>query len=256
MGPGRRCARHALAAGPDGMCALCRSESLPPPRPYASWVLGGLAVAILSVTGGVVAYRAFVGLTHAAIASEPQVAQTSEAANTAAPAAPTPPEATPVAAAAPTTQGESIPFNQPLPPPVAPAFAASPSAKPAAPSVAPAPTAAPAAPARERPAPSPAELQAAFAATPIVMYSASWCGVCRNARRFFAENGLRVQEIDVDQTPGAWEKVQQQTGRRAVPLIIVDGYPMAGLSPDGIMRAVASSMEKRLGVTGITFRRG
>jgi glutaredoxin len=211
-------------------------------------VLGGLAVAILAVTGGVVAYRAFVGLTHAAIAREPVLAPTIEALNTAAPAEPAP-----VAAAAPTGQGESIPFNQPLPPPVAPALAAAPSAQAAAPSVTSAPTAAPVAAAR--PAPTPAELQAAFSATPIVMYSASWCGVCRNARRFFAENGLRVQEIDVDQTPGAWQKVEQQTGRRAVPLIIVDGYAMAGLSPDGIMRAVASSMERRLGVTGITFKK-
>jgi glutaredoxin len=251
MGLGRRCDRHGLAAGPDGMCALCRSESLPPPRPYASWVLGGLAAAILAVTGGVVAYRAVVGVTHAAIAREPERVQTNEPASIPEPAAPAP-----AATETPPGQGESIPFNQPLPPPVAPAFAAAPSAKPAPPSAASAATAAPLAPAPERPAPSPSELQAAFTATPIVMYSASWCGVCRNARRFFAENGLRVQEIDVDQTPGAWEKVQQQTGRRAVPLIIVDGYAMAGLSPDGIMRAVASSMERRLGVTGITFKKG
>ncbi len=248
MGTGRRCARHGLAAGPEGLCALCRSESLPPPRPYASWVLGGLATAILAVTGGVVAYRAVVGLSHAAIAREPPPTLTNEAQNTAAPAAPAP-----VAAQAPAGQGESIPFDQPLPSPVAPALVESPSAKPTASSVASAPPAAPIATAR--PAPTPAELQAAFTATPIVMYSASWCGVCRNARQFFAENGLRVQEIDVDQTPGAWEKVQQQTGRRAVPLIIVDGQAMAGLSPSGIMRAVASSMERRLGITGITFKK-
>jgi glutaredoxin len=211
-------------------------------------VLGGLAAAIFVVTGGVVAYRAVVGLTHPAIASEPQLAHTNDAATTAAPATPAP-----IAAEAPTGQGESIPFDQPLPPPVAPALAELPAAKPAAPSAASAPTAAPVAPAR--PAPTPAELQAAFAATPIQMYSASWCGVCRRAHQFFADNGLRVQEIDVDQTPGAWQKVEQQTGRRAVPLIIVDGHAIAGLSPNEIMRAVASSMERRLGITGITFKK-
>src|SRR6187551_1956343 len=72
LGPGRRCARHALAAGPDGLCALCRSESLPPPRQYSTWVLGGILVAILLVSVAAVAYRAATSFAHAAIAQELQ----------------------------------------------------------------------------------------------------------------------------------------------------------------------------------------
>lgn len=248
MGPGRRCDRHGLAAGPQGLCALCRSESLPPPRPYASWVLGGLLAAILTVTVGVLAYRAIAGLTRAGIEREPRLAPTNETANAASPVA-----HPPTTAEVPASQGESIPFNQPLPPPVAPSLPELSAAKPAAHLVASAPAAAPVAP--TRPAPTRAEIQAAFAATPIVMYSAAWCGVCRKARQFFADNGLHVREIDVDQTPGAWQEVQQRTGRRAVPLILVDGQAFAGLSPSDIMRAVASSMERRLGITGITFKK-
>lgn len=91
-----------------------------------------------------------------------------------------------------------------------------------------------------------------MSATPIVMYSASWCGYCRRAREFFAANNLRYQEIDADKTPGAWEKIEQLTGSRGVPLIIVDGEQTpGGLSPPDIMRAVSHSVERRLGVRGI-----
>jgi hypothetical protein len=48
--------------------------------------------------------------------------------------------------------------------------------------------------------------------------------------------------------------VQSLAGRRAVPVIIVDGRVMLGLDPNDIMRSVARSMERRLGVTGITFK--
>jgi glutaredoxin len=86
------------------------------------------------------------------------------------------------------------------------------------------------------------------------MYAASWCSVCRKERQFLADNGLRYQEIDADLTPGGWEKVEQLSGRRAVPVLVVDGEVTAGLAPQRVMRSVARSMEHRLGVTGIVFK--
>lgn len=258
LGPGRRCARHALAAGPDGLCALCRSErseSLPPSRQYSAWVLGGILVAILLVSGGAVVYRAATSFAHAAIAQEPQLAVASVASPTLeapadGPAAQLDPDAAaaPIAADAadfpPTPAGEASPASGAEPTPVLSAL------PPAA--VLPAPER-PAAPTRAPP--TAAELQAALSATPIIMYSASWCGVCRKAKQFFSANGLRYQEIDADTTPGAWQKIEQLTGRRAVPLIIVDGEQTPpGLSASNIMRAASRSVERRLGVQGIQVK--
>jgi mycoredoxin len=234
LGPGRRCARHALAAGPDGQCALCRSESLPPPQSYPTLMLGGLLAAILLVSGGVVAYRAVTSLAHAAIAQEPSPSRRAasgkaEAPNVAPPGASPEAEATlPGAHAAPLTEAAASPATDPAAPP--PEIQAAPG----------------------QPAPTQAELQAALSATPIVMYGTTWCGVCRQARQFMADNGLQYREIDADATPGAWDKIQQLTGRRAVPVIIVDGeLTPAGLSPSNVMRAVSRSVERRLGVRGI-----
>ena len=237
LAPGRRCARHSLAAGPDGLCALCRSESLPPPRAYPAWVLGGLLAAILLVSGGAIAYRAFKNVS-AAIAFEPAAGRRA------------PPEARDQTTPAPAAAEALAPAQAPLPAaptPLEPLTAA------AAPGLAPTAPAAPSQP--TRPPPTEAELRAAMQATPIVMYSASWCGVCRQAKAFLSANGLRYQEIDADATPGGWDKIAQLSGQRAVPLIIVDGeVTEGGLSPSEIMQAVSHSVERRLGVKGIQVR--
>jgi mycoredoxin len=242
-GRGQRCQRHALAAGPDGMCALCRSESLPPARPYPAWVLGGILAATLLVSGAALAYRAFQNL--AIPSSAPFEAGSITPAAESITVEPTVRDAiaeAPLERGGIPATGESVPLAVPQP---APAVTGS----------EPAPTAAaPATPAPSRPPPSEAELRAALSATPIVMYATSWCGVCRKARQFLNANGFKYQEIDADQTPGAWDKVQQLGGRRAVPVIVVDGEVSVGLNTDRIMKAAASSMERRLGITGIRFR--
>jgi glutaredoxin len=69
-----------------------------------------------------------------------------------------------------------------------------------------------------------------------------------------SENGFKYQEIDADMTPGAWEKVEQLGGRRAVPVIVVDGDVSVGLDTNRILKSAARSMERRLGIAGITFR--
>ena len=222
------------------MCALCRSESLPPPRPYPAWVLGGILAATLLVSGGALAYRAISNLV---TPSTTLSAESAVAAQTEAPAA----EAILVdalaEAPAPVGQrGESVPLTAALPPPAVAAVEPAPAA------------AAPTATTASRPPPSEAELRAALSATPIVMYSTSWCGVCRKARQFLTENGFKYEEIDADTTPGGWDKVKQLGGRKAVPVIVVDGDVSVGLSADSILKSAARSMERRLGITGIKFR--
>ena len=80
--------------------------------------------------------------------------------------------------------------------------------------------------------------------------------MCRKAKRFLSANGLRYQEIDVDAAPGGWDTVQRLSGARGVPVIIVDGDLSTGLDAQSVMRSVARSMERRLGVSGISFSRG
>ena len=246
MGAGRRCARHGLATAPDGMCALCRSETLPRARSGSTRVLAGVFAGIALLSTGAVAYRAAKSSAPAAISQEPSGDRGSLASDSVATSAKVE-LSDPTTDSAPPSQATTIPLTEPLPPPAVADLAPSPSAMPSATRPA---------GARGRPPPSSAELQRALSTTPIVMYTASWCGVCRKAKLFLNANGLHYQEIDADTTPGGWDSVERLTGHRGVPVIVVDGDVSAGLDARGVMRSVARSMERRLGVTGITFDHG
>jgi mycoredoxin len=63
------------------------------------------------------------------------------------------------------------------------------------------------------------------------MYTTSWCGDCRRAKRFLSERGVAFEEIDVEETEGAAEYVMQvNDGRRKVPTFEVAGRTF-NLSP-------------------------
>jgi glutaredoxin len=150
---------------------------------------------------------------------------------------PPPVEATPPLPP-PNASGESIALPDPVPPPARPVAEAAPAPSSGAPSPLPGPSG----------GPSQVELLAAVRATPITMYATTWCGVCKRARQFLAENGLNYREIDPDVTPDGWASVRQLIGRQAVPVIVVDGVTTAGLSPQRVLDAVARSTERRLGM--------
>ena len=55
----------------------------------------------------------------------------------------------------------------------------------------------------------------------ILMYTTSWCGDCRRAKKVFAALGVPYAEIDVDYHPEAAEQVKLlNNGMRTVPTIV------------------------------------
>lgn len=112
--------------------------------------------------------------------------------------------------------------------------------------------ASPAASASSAPAPTPEQLRAAVEATPIVVFTASWCNVCRTAHAFLQANHLHWTDRDIDADPSALRELETRTGRAAVPTIVVDGQQLEpGFSPHAVEGAIASSVERRLGVEGV-----
>lgn len=56
----------------------------------------------------------------------------------------------------------------------------------------------------------------------ITMYSTTWCPDCHRAKMYLSQWGVKFDEVNIEQTPGAAEQVMAwANGRRVVPTILV-----------------------------------
>lgn len=63
----------------------------------------------------------------------------------------------------------------------------------------------------------------ALADLDLAVYGAAWCPDCRRLEAWLAAHGVRHAKVDLDADPGAAEKLEAETGKRAIPFILVDG---------------------------------
>jgi glutaredoxin len=245
-----RCEVHQLAAGPDGRCALCRT-SLRAERKREGLRLGlgimaGAALMIVALLG----YGAFRRAERApqertVPAAEMLARSTTPRAQQSDP---------PASSAALEPPADPLPIPSPPSPPVAETPAAS--AAPAPSGVAAAGAPKPAGSARVVAGPTPEQIRAALVATPIVMFTADWCSVCRRAHAFLRANGLSCVDRDIDRDPAALRELKTRTGKTSVPTLEIDGeLEQPGFSEQAVEHALARSVERRLGVTGLSIQR-
>ena len=62
----------------------------------------------------------------------------------------------------------------------------------------------------------------------IKIYSTSWCGPCKNAKRLLDERGLSYDEIDIDEIGWSRDDLYDLAGGRTVPQIVIDEKPIGG----------------------------
>lgn len=85
----------------------------------------------------------------------------------------------------------------------------------------------------------------------ITLYSAFWCGDCREAKRFLVRHNIAFKEIDIETTPGAADEVIRRTGKRAIPQLVIDGEWFQPYRPgEGFLY---DEMAERLGVKNSGF---
>lgn len=71
----------------------------------------------------------------------------------------------------------------------------------------------------------------------LIVYSTSWCGDCRSAKRVLQEAAAPFSEIDLDRDRGAEALVLQKSGgRRVVPTLQFDGRLWAFNPPPPLLR--------------------
>ncbi|GAA6153258.1 glutaredoxin family protein [Pseudoteredinibacter isoporae] len=69
----------------------------------------------------------------------------------------------------------------------------------------------------------------------VVMYSASWCGYCKKARKYFASNSIPFVEYDIETNKRA-KREHEKMGATGVPVILYGNKRMNGFSVEGFKR--------------------
>lgn len=57
----------------------------------------------------------------------------------------------------------------------------------------------------------------------LAVYSATWCPDCRRLEAWLADHHVPHTKVDIETVPGAAEKLEAETGKRAIPFVLVGG---------------------------------
>ncbi len=57
----------------------------------------------------------------------------------------------------------------------------------------------------------------------LAVYSATWCPDCTRLKRWLASTDIATHEVNIDSEDGAAEKLEEETGKRAIPFVLIDG---------------------------------
>ena len=62
----------------------------------------------------------------------------------------------------------------------------------------------------------------------IKIYTTSWCGPCKMAKRLLSEKELKFEEIDIESKGWTREDLFKLTGGRTVPQIVINDHSIGG----------------------------
>ncbi len=79
----------------------------------------------------------------------------------------------------------------------------------------------------------------------VVLYSASWCGACRQAAQYMRQHQIPFVEKDIEKEPGARDEMQAKARAQGIrtsgiPVIDVNGTLMTGFNPERLQALLKS----------------
>lgn len=62
----------------------------------------------------------------------------------------------------------------------------------------------------------------------VVIYTTQYCPYCTQAKALLKHKGVAFQEVDVGEDAARRDQMIEESGRRTVPQIFIDGDPIGG----------------------------
>ena len=62
----------------------------------------------------------------------------------------------------------------------------------------------------------------------VIIYSASWCGPCMNAKKLLDSKNIDYKEIDIEKANISRKELQKLTGGATIPQIIINENNIGG----------------------------
>ena len=81
------------------------------------------------------------------------------------------------------------------------------------------------------------------AADTVIMLATSWCPYCAKARKFLQKRGVDYCEYDIEQSPTG-DALHERSGKRGVPVILIDGRVIGGYDPDEMSIALKKRAQR------------
>jgi glutaredoxin len=72
------------------------------------------------------------------------------------------------------------------------------------------------------------------------MYSTTWCGFCKKARAYLAQNNIPYREIDIEESPANRDQYKAHGGK-GVPMFILGERRLRGFSEEKFAQFLAAS---------------
>lgn len=65
----------------------------------------------------------------------------------------------------------------------------------------------------------------------IILYTADFCGDCRNLRAWMDRKGIVYEVRDIRKHPHFARELEEKTGKQGVPYLVIDGIWKRGYEP-------------------------
>jgi len=90
------------------------------------------------------------------------------------------------------------------------------------------------------------ELALAMREVPVTVYYTTWCPHCRHARAWLTQRKIPYEGLDVELDLSAARELRQRNPRGSVPTIVIDGQTLVGFNPSEVERRLVAAARQRL----------